>query len=371
MKIKTLTTWEEAAVLQDRWNELLSEFEQPTPFLTYEWMKLWWQYFGAGKQLCLLIAENEAGVQAIAPLMSYNSHSFLGLPLRVIQLIGNYDSNRLDLLTSRSWRREAIMAISQHLAAQEWQMLDYFLIPEESPNLQPLLDCSQHLGFKTIIQASSKSPYLTIASDWEKYLKSQTYKFRSSLNNKFKLLSQQGGVRFEAFGKKSDPEILMSMILNIASHSWSAKTGTAISSTPELRGFYSDLARVALQKNWLDCYVLFAGDTPIAFEFNLRFNEKIFNLKRSYLANFSEYSPGTVLMSQAIKEAFLQEVKEYDFLGESEPFKMQWTQATRQHLKVFIFNDHFYSYWLHWLPLYAKEKIKKNRTVGRLIRRDS
>lgn len=370
MKVTTLGTWAEVFAFKKEWDRLLAGFEQATPFLTFEWTELWWRYFGEGKKLCVLVVEDDTGVQAIAPLMRYRDHSFLRLPVQVIQLIGNFHSNRLDLITTNANRRACIRAIYGYLRSESWDTLCCLLIPECSPNVCHLLDCCDDFGYKAVIQRVQQSPYVKVETDWSAYWASRSEGGRRGLKNRIRHLEAMGALKIETTSCPADDvDSLMGSIFEVASKGWAYRLGSAICSTPQLQGFYADLARMANRQRWLKCHLLKLDDKPIAFEMCLHYNNTTYGLKSGYSEEFSRYSPGRVLWYLALQKDFSSHVAEFDFLGNSDPYKLRWATGMREHLKLYIFNSTLRARWLHWLPLQMKERVKNsNIQIGRVFR---
>lgn len=367
MNVKRIDNWQEASNYKTDWDRLLSVFEYPTPFLTYDWLCLWWKNFGQDRELCLLVAEDDSGLQALAPFMiSSGSRSTLdgkeilslGFPRHIVEFQDNFNSCRMDWLTSPSRREEAVAAIFQYLNDLEWDILYLTPLAEDSPNLAPVLAWAIRMGHKVCLQPSWFSPHLIIEEGWENYFNSRSGNFRSFIKRKTKKLSQQGDLRFETFTQVEEVNELQKRLFSVADKGWAAKQETAISSTPASRSFYEGLTKLANQKGWLYCNTLSLNGVPIAFEYNLQYNQKIYNLKLGFDEKLSDYSPGIILKSYVLQEVFTRGFREYDFSGEDERYKMQFANRMRRHLRVFIFRNRFQTKWFRWMPFFIKEKIK-------------
>jgi len=55
--------------LRPAWNRLLDESLDKNLFLSWEWQSTWWKHFGNGRQLNILIVEENGKLTAIAPLV--------------------------------------------------------------------------------------------------------------------------------------------------------------------------------------------------------------------------------------------------------------------------------------------------------------
>src|SRR5205807_8939260 len=67
--VEVITTTERLSELAGIWKRLTSEAEIEHPFLTYDWIRTWWDCFGAGAELRILLVRAGGEPIAIAPLM--------------------------------------------------------------------------------------------------------------------------------------------------------------------------------------------------------------------------------------------------------------------------------------------------------------
>ncbi|HAF47785.1 MAG TPA: hypothetical protein DCL08_00915, partial [Anaerolineaceae bacterium] len=83
MEFKRYNTFEELVNYKQDWNALLSQSASHVPFLTYEYLKTWWETRGGGEwpqdsQLVLVAAFQEDHLVGIAPL--FHSNNILDKP---------------------------------------------------------------------------------------------------------------------------------------------------------------------------------------------------------------------------------------------------------------------------------------------------
>ncbi len=127
--------------------------------------------------------------------------------------------------------------------------------------------------------------------------------------------------------------------LRIEAAGWKAREGTAMASRPDTLRFYSTFAHRAASRGWLRLHFLAVGGRPIAFSYCLCFGKTVYLVKQGYDQAFGPYSPGTLHAAVVLKDAFDRGMGEFDFLGDDDPWKLEWTATTRAHRWLFIFAD--------------------------------
>ena len=58
-----------------------------------------------------------------------------------------------------------------------------------------------------------------------------------------------------------------------------------------------------------------------------------------FRSSYAKCSPFKLLTYFALRDAFDRGLTEFDFLGDAEPWKLEWTTTTRPHEWLFIFSD--------------------------------
>ena len=81
---EVVTDYEAFAALQPEWNDVARRAQATSPFLLHEWFRTWWDAFGAGHSLHVVIARDGNRLVGIAPLMAEQVHMY-GLPVRRLE----------------------------------------------------------------------------------------------------------------------------------------------------------------------------------------------------------------------------------------------------------------------------------------------
>jgi CelD/BcsL family acetyltransferase involved in cellulose biosynthesis len=67
-----------------------------------------------------------------------------------------------------------------------------------------------------------------------------------------------------------------------------------------------------------------------AFQVNLVTSERVLYYYGAYDAEYRRYYPGGILHLAALEHAWARGIREYDFLSGGEPYKLEWTNASRR-----------------------------------------
>lgn len=366
LRVEKIDSLDGVAGLREEWKQLLGACSDSTPFLTLEWLRNWWRSFGEGKDLCVLLVREGGRPRVIAPLMLYTGWWYrrgLKLPVRVLESISNHHSNRTDFVYSR-WEPEHWAALWDYLVHQEdWHLLRLYPVYQNAPSLQMLRAFAQERGLQALFTHCQTSPYLPVDRDWSEYSQTLPAEIRRRARK-----AERSGFHWQLVTGEPGLREAMEQVFEVSGKGWAGRQGTGLGSSERLRRFYSGLAQTAAEQGWLFLCLLKRGAETVAYEFNLHYQQRLYNLKVAFDERFAHHGPGNVLKYFLLSELFQGRwsVREYDFLGDAAPYKLVWTRRRRLHVKLVLYHPgRIYSQLLCRLqavaerhPLLRKKRVR-------------
>jgi CelD/BcsL family acetyltransferase involved in cellulose biosynthesis len=374
LAVETVSDFDALLELGPAWNALVEKSGLDHPFLTHDWVRAWWEHFGTGRQLHVLVVKAGLEAVAIAPLMLCRVR-IGGLSVRRLQLIANVQTPRADFIVGPR-KEEAYEALWDCLVAQRalWDALVLPQVPTDSATLEALPRLAARDGFRagTWCRPSDRSPRLPLGASWDAILAGLARKFRSNLRNRTKRLEQMGRVEVKSVEGGPGIGVALEEGFALEAAAWKGSGGTAIQCRPELRLFYSGMAAAAAARGWLRLDFLCVEGRPIAFAYMLSFKKTLFLLKPGYDPAYAACSPSNILLSMVLRDAVARGIREFDFLGEDDPWKLGWTSELRPHSWLFVFQKTRRGRLLHFLKFRLLPRFKAARrtlvaTFARLL----
>ncbi|HEY7792307.1 MAG TPA: GNAT family N-acetyltransferase [Vicinamibacterales bacterium] len=367
LTIETIRTEDAFLKLEPEWNDLLERAEVHHPFLTFEWIRTWWECFGKGHSLHVVIARDGGTLVAVAPLMRDVVWEY-GLRVRRLQLMCNDHTPRLDCLAvdDRAWR-----AIWTHLHAADsarWDVLQLRQITATSSAGEAMQQMADDAGHLYGSWPASVSPYVSLRGTWDEYLAGRSYQHRKKMRAKLRHLHEEGEVELEIVTGGGKLAGALESGLAIEAAAWKASEGTAIRSHAAVRTFYARFAERAAARGWLELQFLTLDGQRIAFAYDLRYRQKIYRLKIGYDPVHARHSPSQLLCMLSLERAFSEGLTELDFLGEDEPWKRAWATSARPHHWLYICAPCLRSRLFHYAKFRLVPRIKKHSVVSVLGR---
>lgn len=358
---QVVTDYETFVRLEPEWNNVVRRAKVPHPFLLHEWFRTWWDCFGANRRLHVIVVRDGGDILAIAPLMTEQVHMY-GVPARKVDLLHNDHTPRADVIVSGS-RRVAYDAIWEALrdASDQWDVLQLSRLPDHSPTRKAFASLAQCEGYATGTWRGDASPYLTLSGTWDRYHASLPSKFRSNLRNRLSRLRAGGEPQLEILDRPEDIAAATEDALRLEASGWKDKTHTSITSDPSVQRFYSLLAERAAGRGWLRLMFLTVGGRRIATAYGSCFDGRLFLFKTGYDPAYASCAPFKILMYLATRRAFADGLREIDFLGDQEPWKLEWTSTSRVHDWLYVFPNTIRGRLLHSLKFQVVPELKRWR----------
>jgi len=363
VQVSEVVDYDSFLSLEREWNRLVERSTTDTVFVRHEWFNCWWQAYGNGKGMLVLLVRDGEQLLGICPLMTTDER-FRIFPVRKIAFMANDEAPRCDLICADR-HEEVVSAIVSYLKTRtaEWDVLHLQRVPNTSMNMALFSDAFKREGFQPFLRKSWTSPYLLINEDWVTFYKGTTQRFKKRMRNNLNRIKKANSHSIEHITNPEDLAALIGDIFTVGQQCWKAELGRAISSSPENREFFSKLAEIAANNGWLSLWLMKIDGRPVAFEFHLRYKGSAHALRSEFDQNFSDLSPGAVLDVQAVQTIFDEGMHLYDLGGSADEYKKHWTSEVQEHGDLVVFNRGAYQGVLRFVEGALVPCFKKVRSV--------
>jgi hypothetical protein len=181
--------------LRPFWNRLLDKSRTRSVFLTWEWIKTWWEIYSSDFRLWTLVAYRLDEPCGIAPLVIRNGASprleFIGQN----KAWGEY----LDFIISRGMEEKLTPALCGCLSANrhDWQRIHFATMLASSPNLPLIYRVLRRSGVEIAVSSRRNCPFIQLPPSWDIYLTSKGRRLRKRLRYNENRLSRLGELLLE------------------------------------------------------------------------------------------------------------------------------------------------------------------------------
>ena len=307
--------------LKGEWKDLLARSTTNTIFQTWEWNQLWWKHFGPPNELFLLTLRNSGNkIVGIAPLFS---HLEMNNQKRIQFIGGTEISDYLDFIVEAGNEHSFYAAVISFLSSHPelWDATDLHCIPADSHTLTVFRNACEKKGFRARLSIEEVCPRATLPSSWDQFLSAMKKKDRHEIRRKINRIQRQA----ENFSYTITNSATFSEDIEcfLQLHGKSNTQKMAFMNQKRKR-FFLEMARIFLQKEWLELLFLEANGAKLAALLNFKYKDTVYVYNSGYDPEFSRWSPGWVLISYSIQHAIEGGTKNYDFLRGNESYKYRF-----------------------------------------------
>ena len=339
LAVETVADYQQFVSLESEWNETAERARIAHPFLRHEWIRTWWDSFGEGRDLRVIVVRSDGRIAAIAPLVVETARMY-GLSIRRMRLMHNDHTPRADFIVAEPGER-CYRALWWALmdCSHTWDVLQLGQLPGESTTTAWISELAAASGCTTGVWRSSESPFLELTGTWDQYTGRLTGKFRQNVRNRIARLRRTAEPQLEVIHGGTGLERAIADAVRLEESGWKRRAGTLIESDPAVHGFYRRFAERAAERGWLRLLFLTLAGRRIAASYSLRYGDRLFLCKTGYDPEFDTCSPFKVLTYFILRDAFAEGLVEVDFLGDLEVWKQEWTRRARSHQWLFVFSS--------------------------------
>lgn len=318
-----VAVYHELAPVEHEWDELCSRAGAP-PFLRPGWVGAWWRAFGEGTVEVLAVREN-GRLTAVAPLSRCDG---------VLRSIADEHGIESGIVAENG---AAARELSGALVERVEGRASLLFVDPTRTGLAELRDSAGARRCRALVRTATRSPYVAVGGDWPGYERRLGTKLLADLRRRRRRLEEQGAVSIELGDGGDRVDELLSEGFAVEASGWKGTAGTAIASDVATAGFYRETAQWARSRGWLHLAFLRLDGRAVAFEFAVRDGATHYRVKVGFDPAHREHAPGKLLLHRVLEDSFASGVTRFDFLGDDDAYKLEWSTGLRDLVLVQLF----------------------------------
>jgi CelD/BcsL family acetyltransferase involved in cellulose biosynthesis len=315
--------------LREEWTELFDASGCANPFLSWEWLHTWWQLFGARRAIWVMEARDRGG--RLTGLLSLIGRTGMGGGRRW-SLLGNglTGADHLDILARPGFAEHVREGFARALASSSsrWDALDLEDMPVGSPTVQ---------AFRSVLRAADASvevaprfvcPAIAIGGSFSNHV--AQIRGRETYGRRVRWLERQPGFRIDVARAPADAGEAVEDFLRLHRLRWSREGGSYGIPPGGGEEFHRQVVPLLAERGWLRMYRMTVEGKSIAAVYGIEVGRTFFYYQSGMDPDWSNRSPGLVLIGRTIEDAWANGLTDYDFLRGTESHKMAWATDRRE-----------------------------------------
>ncbi len=348
LSVEKVSCREGFAALEPIWNGLLEQSLSDTIALTHQWLFTWWNIFGEGRELYILLVRDAGEVIGIAPLVKRRLFR-LGLPYRRLEFLATGEeaadeicSNYLDFILRRGREEEILQAIFDFLKIENgWDELLLKELAASSPTVPLLEKLGSAHKLKCDTQPDGESIYLPLPDTWESLLASFDKRDRGHCRRDLER-SRQPDCSLDVFDAPENFSDGFDALVELHQNLWTSRGEPGAFASEKFTHFHRDVIAKLLSPKQVQLFILRFENKPFAGVYAFFYKGTAFFYQSGYAAGGPFHSPGTLIRNFAMQHAITEGIREWDFLkAEPGSYKYRWSKHTRSFVQMRLAKPHF------------------------------
>lgn len=339
------------AALRSEWRHLFAAVGC-SPFLSWEWMSVWFENFGENKTPHVFKVYRNDDLIGILP-MYLEKKTILGIRFNRLLLMGkgSVGADYLDLIARPGDKSDALSAIFEFLQSESLcDLIQFDNLWAESDTVGLLNEVGRMKDNRLTRRSESITavcPQINLARGWDGVL--ARIRRSSEFKRKLKKLEKMNGFEYRSITSPEETAGAFERFLPLHEKRWVKAGGSELSGHPRLVAFQrqlvSELSRVGMirfDELWVE------GECRSSV-YGLDDGETFYQYSSGYDGEYSHLSVGLVLLGLSIKNAIGRGNTVYDFLRGDETYKFDWADRSANLVTVSLGRNTF--------PVIAREGI--------------
>lgn len=305
--------------LRPVWDSSLAPGVWHSPILCHLWAQTYVDVYGPGAGLAIAVARCGESI-AIAPLARPQARAH-----RLEFLSQREMCEPMDFIYSDS---SALDQLANTVASWKYPIL-LDRIPADSPALAALTRALRRRAILRV-QPTWGCPWIELDPSWQDPEQHVNAGRRSDLRRARRRAETLGTVCTEIHAPSpTELPALLEEAFAVEAASWKGWKGAALLKDKLQGEFYRRYAHAIAARGLLRvCFLRIAG-RPAAMQLALETSGRFWLLKIGYSNEFARCSPGILLMLETLRYAAKQDLRAYEFLGNTEAWIRAWTVRER------------------------------------------
>lgn len=276
IQVEVYKNFEEINNLQPEWDSFMESIDAEI-FLTFDWCRIWWKYYGKKRILGIFIFKEDNNICAILPLF-WEKINIGPISLKVIKMVASdYMPVTISIPIKKDYFEKVIKIMLKKIKiVWQWDILYLGPISGKFPLIDKVKKSLEYeLGRNYILEETSKDvqTYFKVEDSWESQVTSLGKNQRTNLRRTFRELSANSISICSTLASKENLMMYFNNFVQIHQNYWQrrGKPGHFIA-WPNAYQFHYETAEIQLRLNRLRLIEIKFNEQIVGYEYIYKFN---------------------------------------------------------------------------------------------------
>lgn len=280
IKVEIFKSFEEISSMQQEWDRFMESVDAEI-FLTYDWCRIWWKFYGRKRELSIFIFRRRDDICAILPL--FFEKIWIGpIFVRVVKMVGtDYMPVTITVPIKKDFIDQIAAVLFRKIEGMwRWDLFYLGAICGRYDSTFKLLNAfKKALNSSYFYEVRSKDvqTYFTVANSWEHQVAKLSRKQRTNVKRTFREMNRKGiFVSSVIASKKTFLQMFNNFIHMHQSHWQKLGKPGHFGAWPASSEFHCEVASVQIEHNRLRLIEIKFNDQIVGYEYIYQLNSTYF-----------------------------------------------------------------------------------------------
>jgi len=279
-------------------------------FVLPDWMRVWWQVFGAGNEMSIRTVRDGDKIIGVAPLMVKDGTACF--------ISGTDVCDYNDFITVPGREKDFFYTLLDDMKHRNILNLDLKHVRPDSTVIKSFTIVAEGRGYAVSTVKEDVSVEMELPATFEEYLEELDTKQRHEVKRKMRRLTEEGKIEYHYINSGGTLTPSMDTFFRMFVESRQDKADFL---TEKMKSYFNLLADTMAGNGLLRLGVLELDSKPVAEIMCFDYNDCIYLYNSGYDPRYVSLSAGLISKVFAIKDSIEKKKKRFDFLKGAETYK--------------------------------------------------
>ena len=322
--------WEALDSLEEEWDELVATTAGGIHD-TYAWKKAWWEVFGAGRELLVVLVRRDAKLIAIAPLFR-ETQWIGGLPVRLLRPVGCDFIGTIARLAinpgCEDTAASALAAFARTRPAGDWDLIQLGPLAGSAFDAQRFLTALEKDLPRTEVRRfphANPQVFFDLPQTYEQYLAGLSGRTRYEIRRRQAVLTSKGELTPVIIRTGDDFDRAFESLVDQHRKQWRRRGKLGyFGDRPRIHKFHREFNRLACPRNRAFILNLLLDDAVIASDYAFHFGDTVCSCQPTWddKPEWRKISLGHLSFLRLCRESISMGARTLDFGGPPIDYKL-------------------------------------------------
>ena len=326
--VEVSRSFDDVAHIQRQWDEFIESINGEI-FLTYDWCRIWWKYYGAGRDLRIIVVRCDGVIVAILPVF-LERLGFSPVSLRVINFVGT-DHMPVTIMLPIDPRHldQVVLLFMEELNKQyRWDLLYIGALCGRFYDMDRFVAAFNSRwanDYSFDVKTADVQTYFQLSESWEQQLAGLKKKQRQNINRAYKLLNSDQGTIRTSFSDAASYDQDFTEFLGMHQAQWKADGAAGhFGDWPHSSDFHREVVASQVGHGRLRLMKIEVGNVCLGYKYGYRLGKTSYQFlsARNTASDISDSGFTQVAFGEQAKKAIEAKVTWIDSMRGHYPHKL-------------------------------------------------